>query len=669
MNTNKFLILNGKQIEFDDEINLLEVIRKANIDLPTFCYHSDLSIYGACRLCIVEIDGMGVVTSCSTIPTAGMVVKTHTDKLRRMRKIYLELLLANHHQGCTTCEKSDSCKLQDLARKMNVTEVRFKSTKRIEAIDTSNECLVRDPNKCILCGDCVRACSEIQGIGAIDFAYRGADAAVIPAFGKDLSKVECVFCGLCASVCPTGAITPKNHIEKVWSAINDEKKKVVAQIAPAVRVSLGEMFGLEAGVLTTGKIVAALKLVGFDKIYDTSFAADLTVIEETNEFIDRKTNNGKLPLFTSCCPAWVKFAEQYYSDLIGNISTCRSPQQMFGSLAKETLPKSLGIKKEDLYVVSIMPCTAKKFEADRPEFTRDDIADVDVVLTTQELGKMIKQAGIQFNELMPDSLDMPLGFKTGAGVIFGASGGVSEAVLRYASEKLTGIKLESVDFKQVRGNEGILEKTITIGDLKLKLAIVHGLKNARTVAEKVRQGQCDYDFIEVMACPGGCIAGAGQPVSLETKTKQKRTNGLYDADKMLQLHKSQDNPYIIKCYKDELGEIGGEKAHELLHTGYQIRKRNVSEGFSLLGGSGETRLQVSVCVGTSCYLKGSQKLLQKIMNYIREKDLESMVDVRATFCFEKCDNGPNVKIGDKQIGKCNYDAVCAEIEEQLKAVV
>ena len=342
---------------------------------------------------------------------------------------------------------------------------------------------------------------------------------------------------------------------------------------------------------------------------------------------------------------------------------------MFGSIAKETLPKTMNITRDELYVVSIMPCTAKKFEAHRPEFKKEDIADVDVVLTTQELGKMIKQAGVQFNDLMPESLDMPLGFKTGAGVIFGASGGVSEAVLRYASEKLTGVKLESVDFNQVRGNKGILEKTITIGDLKLKLAIVQGLKNARTIAEKVRQGQCDYDFIEVMACPGGCIAGAGQPISLENKTKQQRTNGLYDADKMLQLHKSQDNPYIVKCYKDELGEIGGHKAHELLHTSYQSRKRIVNEGFSLIGMGDDKKLRVSVCVGTSCYLRGSQKLLQKIMNYVREKDLENIVDVRATFCFEKCDNGPNIKVGNTHIGKCNFDMVCAEITEQLKAAV
>lgn len=669
MNAENILTINGRQVEFSNEKNLLEVIRNANIDLPTFCYHSDLSIYGACRLCIVDIEGMGIVTSCSTLPKAGLVIKTHTDKLRKMRRIYLELLLANHHQGCTTCEKSDSCKLQELARRMNVTDVRFKHEEKNKPIDTSNECLVRDPNKCILCGDCVRACTEVQGIGAIDFAFRGSNSTVVPAFNKSLSKVECVYCGLCASVCPTGAITPKNHIEKVWTAINDDKKKVVAQIAPAVRVALGEMFGLEPGVLTIGKIVAALKLIGFDKVFDTSFAADLTVLEETTEFINRKTNNGVLPLFTSCCPAWVKYTEQNYPDLLPNISSCRSPQQMFGSLAKKTLRKSLGVERNDIFVVSIMPCTAKKFEANRPEFAKEGNPDVDVVLTTNELGKMIKQAGIKFNEITPESLDLPLGFKTGAGVIFGASGGVSEAVLRYASERLTGVKLESVDFKQVRGNKGVLEKTIAIGDIELKLAIVHGLKNAALIADKVRQGQCDYDFVEVMSCPGGCIAGAGQPVSFDSNVKQLRTSGLYNADKMLQLHKSQENPYIAEYYKDELGEIGGHKAHELLHTKYQSRKRITEEGFSLFGNTDEEKLCVSVCVGTNCYLRGSQKLLQKLVAYIKEKGLENLVDIRATFCFEKCDKGPNVQVGDKKISKGTYDIICAEINNQIKMTV
>ncbi|HSV26990.1 MAG TPA: [Fe-Fe] hydrogenase large subunit C-terminal domain-containing protein, partial [Sedimentisphaerales bacterium] len=408
------ITLNGRPAAIDNEKNLLEVIRKANIDLPTFCYHSDLSVYGACRLCIVEIDGVGLQTSCSIKATPGMTVRTHTERLRKMRRIYLELLLASHHQKCTTCVKNSMCKLQDLAAKMGIEQVRFKTTESSKPIDDTNPSLVRDPNKCILCGDCVRACEEMQGVGAIDFAKRGAATTVTPAFGKSLKQVDCVYCGLCVSVCPTGAITPKSEIEQVWAAISNPKKTVVAQIAPAVRVAIGEMFGLEAGQVTTGKIAAALKMLGFDKVFDTSYAADLTVIEETTEFLARKQKGEKLPQFTSCCPAWVKFAEQYLPDFLSNLSSCRSPQQMFGSLAKRILPEQLKIDAADLFVVSIMPCTAKKFEATRPEFRGDKGPDVDAVLTTQELGRMIHQAGIRFNDLTPDSLDMPMSYKTGA---------------------------------------------------------------------------------------------------------------------------------------------------------------------------------------------------------------------------------------------------------------
>ena len=665
MNNGTCVHIDGRDIRIENERNLLELIRKANIDLPTFCYHSDLSIYGACRLCIVDIEGMGVVTSCTTLPKPGMKVKTNTAQLRGMRKMYLELLLANHHQGCATCVKNDGCKLNELAMRMGVTEVRFQPAQGVKPLDTSNPSLVRDPNKCILCGDCVRACHEIQGVGAIDFAYRGAATTVAPAFGKDLSKVDCVYCGLCASVCPTGAITPKPQIDPVWDALSNEKKTVVVQIAPAVRVALGEMFGLEPGVVTTGKIVAALKMLGFDKVYDTSFAADLTVLEEANEFLMRKTAGERLPQFTSCCPAWVKYAEQYCSDLLPNVSTCRSPQQMFGSLAKATLPQALGVAREDLVVVSIMPCTAKKFEAQRPEFRATGTPDVDFVLTTQEFGKMIRQAGIQFNNLTPESLDLPLGFKTGAGVIFGTTGGVSEAVLRYAHEKLTGMRVDNVDFSEVRGMQGTRVKGIKLGDVELKLAVVHGLKNAKAVVEEIRAGTCDYDFIEVMACPGGCIAGAGQPVSFESDTKQLRAQGLYDCDKTLQLHKSQENPYVAKCYETTLGEIGGHCAHELLHTGYKSRKRVVDEGFSVLEPGAAKTLEVSVCVGTSCYLRGSQQLLQKLVNHVKEHDLEGTVDVRATFCFEACDKGPSVKIGETCMHHCTFDMVRAELESQL----
>ena len=436
MDTKPTLTIDHLTIPIDGERNILDIARKAGIDIPTFCYHSDLSIYGACRLCLVEVEGRGIVASCSTPPEAGLKIHTHTEEIRQMRRISLELLLANHEQTCPTCSKSAGCELQRLTRRLGVEKVRFKPTHKLQPIDTSSPSLVRDPNKCILCGDCVRACDEIQGIGAIDFSGRGAGSCVVPAFGKDLANVECVNCGLCATVCPTGALTPKSEIDAVWRDLENPQKTVVAQIAPAVRVALGETFGMEPGSVEIGRMVAALKALGFAQVYDTSFAADMTVIEEATEFIGRKQAGKLLPQFTSCCPAWVKFAEQFCPDLIGNLSSCRSPQQMFGSLAKQILPEQLELEGKELIVVSIMPCTAKKFEAKLPKFRDNSHPHIDHVLTTQELAHMIEEAGLRFRDLEPQSLDLPLGFKTGAGVIFGTSGGVTEAVLRYAVEKI-----------------------------------------------------------------------------------------------------------------------------------------------------------------------------------------------------------------------------------------
>ena len=665
MNKQAIVTIDGKQVVYEGERNLLELVRKAGIDLPTFCYHSELSVYGACRLCIVDIEGRGVTASCSVIPEAGMVVRTRTQELREMRKITLELLLANHHQSCPTCPKNAACQLQELSGRLGVTSVRFKPANKQAPIDDSSPAIIRDPNKCVLCGDCVRYCSEVQSVGAIDFAHRGSAACVMPAFDRDLAKVECVNCGQCAAVCPTGALSIKPHVEPVWEALNDKGKTVVAQIAPAVRVALGEMFGLGAGSVTTGHIVAALKQLGFAKVFDTAFAADLTVIEEATEFLSRKASGQNLPQFTSCCPAWVKFAEQHYSDLLGHMSSCRSPQQMFGSLAKAILPEMLAVKREDLVVVSLMPCTAKKYEAAQDKFKTAGRADVDLVLTTQELGRMIQEAGIRFGELEPESLDMPLGFKTGAGVIFGASGGVSEAVLRYASEQISGRKIDNVDFHAIRGEGGLREATVTIDGQTLRMAVVHSLRQARQIADRVRAGDCQYDLIEVMACPGGCVGGAGQPVTKDTTTRRKRAKGLYEADKSLQLHKPQDNPHIRQMYQDVLGDVGSHKAHKLLHTSYRSRRRMQDCDLDLTGHE-EGRLDVSVCVGTGCYVRGSQDLLNGLIRHIEDHGLAGAVNVKASFCFENCDKGPTVRIGQTIIDKCSLDKAREVLEVELE---
>ncbi len=668
MSENKTLMVDGIEVPIDGERNLLEVIRKANIDIPTFCYHSELSVYGACRMCLVDVEGRGLMASCSTSPEKGMKLRTNTEEIREIRKIAVELLLANHGEGCPTCAKSNDCKLQALARRFGIEKVRFRQTHKPKPLDTSSPSIVRDPNKCILCGDCVRVCQEIQGVGAIDFAHRGSKVSVEPAYGKEMNQVECVYCGQCAAVCPTGALTPKSEVKDVWKAIENPHKKVVAQIAPAVRVALGEEFGMQPGEVSTGQMVAAIRTLGFDKVYDTSFSADLTILEEANEFIKRKLSGTKLPQFTSCCPGWIKFAEQYYPGLLPNLSTCRSPQQMLGSLLKETLPPQMQIKREDLVVVSIMPCTAKKFEARRPEFAKNGNPDVDYVLTTQELAKMIQEAGILFNNLRPDSLDMPYGFKTGAGVIFGNSGGVTEAALRYAYEKITGTKLDAVEFHDVRGKEGLREAEINVSGLNLKIAIVHGLANARKVCEMVKAGKSDYDFIEVMTCPQGCIGGAGQPIAHDGSVKGRRTQGLYEADKMLQLHKSQDNPYVTECYSTVLGEVNSEKAHDLLHTHYHSRRRISDEDLSLVTGTPGKTLEVSVCVGTSCYLKGSQKLLRSLIRHIEDQGMEESVQVKATFCFEQCNRGPSVKIGETVIERCTFEKACEALNKEMEGI-
>ncbi|HPF08399.1 MAG: [FeFe] hydrogenase, group A [Candidatus Cloacimonetes bacterium] len=655
----KYVYINDRPVLWEGESNILALARKAHIDIPTFCYHSELSLYGACRLCMVEVEGRGLVTSCSTEPFEGMRIKTHTSQIIKLRKTIVEMLLANHDQECPKCSRANDCKLRDLSNRLSIDKVRFRRTREMKPKDLGSECLIRDPNKCVLCGDCVRFCSEIQGIGAIDFASRGQNVNVAAAYGKSLAQVDCVNCGQCAAVCPTGAIVVKSHIPQTWEAIHDPSKTVVAQIAPAVRVALGEMFNLPASDITTGKMVAALRMIGFDQVYDTAFAADLTVVEEANEFISRKSIGEKLPIFTSCCPAWVKYAEQSYPSLLGNLSSCRSPQQMFGTIAKERLPETLKVDKKDLVVVSIMPCTAKKYECKRPEFVHDGIADVDIALTTQEIGRMIKEAGIDFDALEPESMDLPMGFATGAGMIFGNSGGVSEAVLRYAADKFNIPVPENIVLQEVRGTSGLREATLADGGLKM--AVVHGLKNAKLLCDKILAGEAEYDIVEVMACPGGCVGGAGQPIVSSAKQRKQRTSSLYHADKTMPMHRAQDNPFIHELYEALLEKPNSHRAHELLHTAYKHRKRIDDDELNLSTGTGEDRCKIRVCVGTSCYLRGSQDILAKTLQMVEENAWGNYFDIAATFCSEKCDKGPNVRVGESTI----HHAELAQIKELI----
>ncbi len=666
---NNYVIVNGREIPFSDEKNLLEVIRKANVNIPTFCYHSELSTYGACRLCIVDIAGRGINTSCSIKPETGMSLRTHTKELRDIRKITMELFLANHKQDCAVCSKSTSCKLKELAADLGVSEVRFKKTTVEKPVDFSSKALVRDPNKCILCGDCVRACSEIQSVGAIDFTHRGSEVTVEPAFGKNLAEVECIDCGQCARVCPTGSLTPKSDTENVWKELDNPDKYVIAQIAPAVRVALGEMFGFKPGENVTGQIVSALRLMGFRKVFDTAFTADLTVIEETNEFIGRLKSGKKGPMFTSCCPGWVKFAEQYYPGYLENLSTCKSPQQMMGAVVKNRLPEELGKKPSDVIMVSVMPCTAKKVEADRPEFISNGVKEVDYVITTQELAQMIKEAGINFSDLNPDSLDHPFGFKTGAGILFGNSGGVSEAVLRYAAELVNNRTLENYIFKEVRGDSAVRKAVIQLNGNEVRMAVVSGLANARALIADIESGKEEFDLIEVMACPGGCIGGAGQPFTCDAEIRKKRAVGIYNSDKTIQLHKSQENPFITRLYAEKLGEAGSNLAHNLLHTHYKNRKRLFESEISFIEGSSTETVDVNVCIGTNCFIKGSQNLLKKLVNYIEEKELADIVDVKATFCMEECSKGKNVTVDGEVINAADFGSVTYAIEKKAARII
>ena len=562
MENKEYMLIDGNPVEINGEKNLLEVIRKAGIELPTFCYHSELSVYGACRMCMVENSHGGMEAACSTVPKAGMEIYTNTERLHKHRKMILELLLANHCRDCTTCQKNGKCRLQELASLFGLESIRFKNLKPEPELDTSSLSIIRDAHKCILCGDCVRMCNEIQNVGAIDFVNRGSKMVIGPAFNEPIANSPCVGCGQCAAVCPTGAIVIRKDTGRVWPELNDKNTKVVAQVAPAVRVAMAKEFGLPENENSMGRITAALRRLGFDEVYDTATGADLTVLEESNEFLQRIEAGENLPLITSCCPAWIQYCEKNHPELMKNVSTCKSPMQMFSSVIKAKYATS----SRRVVCVAVMPCTAKKFECAREEFMHDGVPETDYVITTQELIQMIHKAVIVFDELEPEAVDSVFSTCTGAGVIFGVTGGVTEAVLRRLSTDKSNKALMSIAFNDVRGMKGVKETTIPYGDKEVRIAIVSGLKNAEKVIQALKNGE-HFDFIEVMACPGGCVAGGGQPFGTNA-TKEVRGKALYSADKMLSIKRSEENPLMLSLYD---GVLKG-RVHELLHVHYNHKE-------------------------------------------------------------------------------------------------
>lgn len=566
--------VNGIPVEVEKGAYILDAVKKANVKVPTLCNVEGLSPTGACRMCVVELENGGrLVPSCSFPAEDGMSVLTHSPRVRRARKTIVELLLTNHPDDCLYCVKNCECELQNLAYDLGVRERRYKGEKRDYKSDLSGKSIERDPAKCILCGRCVRVCEEVQGVGAIDFTKRGVQTIVLPAFNKGLNISNCVNCGQCIIVCPTGALREKSSLKEVWNAINDKDKHVVVQVAPSISVTIGEEFGFPVGVDVSGKLASALKRLGFTKVFDTCYSADLTIMEEANELVERIKNKGVLPMITSCSPGWVKFMEHNLPEFMPNVSSCKSPQQMAGVVFKTYYAKKAGIDPSKIFTVSIMPCVAKKFEAARPEMNSSGYQDVDAVLTTREITRMIKLAGLHFNELPDSEYDNPFGEISGAGKIFGVTGGVMEAAIRTAYYFVTGKELENIEVKSVRGFENVKESSIDIDGIKINVAVVHGLLNAKAFFDRLKKEKLQYHFIEVMGCPGGCIGGGGQPYGTNVEQLKARMKALYSYDKKLQIRRSHQNPEIKMLYEEYLEKPGSEKAHHLLHTHYHKRDK------------------------------------------------------------------------------------------------
>ncbi len=568
------LTINGIGVEAPVGSTILQAAELAGVHIPTLCHHPDQAVKGVCRICVVEVERSKTMQAACAFPVAeGMVVRTNTPAVREARRVILELILSRHPQDCPSCARNKRCELQSLAEEMNVRDVRFTRREKSYPKDESTPSLVRDPAKCIVCRRCVYTCNEVQGVGALFPAYRGHEAIVVPAYDNPLIDIACSLCGQCVHACPVGAITERDDTGKVWAALADPKMHVVVQTAPAIRATLGEEAGAPAGTLVTGKMVAALRRLGFARVFDTDFTADLTIMEEGSELIGRLTKGGVLPLISSCSPGWIKFIEHFFPELLPNLSSCKSPQQMFGALAKTYYAQKFGIDPANMFVVSVMPCTAKKFEAARPEMNSSGYRDVDVVLTSRELGRMFRESGIDWDRLADEEFDDPLGRSTGAAAIFGATGGVMEAALRTAYELVTKKELKNLDFVGVRGMAKIKEATVDLDGTKLSVAVAHGLGNAKELLERVKSGKATYHFIEIMACPGGCIGGGGQPIKTTNAVREKRIDAIYREDKRMLIRKSHENPAITQIYKEFLGEPLGHKSHELLHTHYTPRQK------------------------------------------------------------------------------------------------